>query len=56
MLTLEQHVVDLTDLRDIAKAGAQQRAGELRGWLCGYYVERYGPSHLMVDANGNCSL
>ena len=31
MLTLEQHMIDLTDLRDIAKAGAQQRLGELRG-------------------------
>ena len=31
MLTLEQHTVDPTDLRDIAKAGAQQRPGELRG-------------------------
>jgi hypothetical protein len=46
MLTLEQHMVDLTDLRDIAKAGAQQRPGELRDWLCGYYVERHGPSRL----------
>ena len=27
MLTREQHMVDLTDLRDIAKAGAQQKAG-----------------------------
>jgi hypothetical protein len=27
MLTLEQHMVDLTELRDIAKAGAQQRPG-----------------------------
>ena len=34
MLTLEQHMVDLMDLRDIAKAGAQQRPGDLRGWLC----------------------
>ena len=57
MLTLEQHMVDLTDLRDIAKAGAQQRPGEMRGWLCGYYVERHGPSNaLMVDAAGNRSL
>ena len=31
MLTLEQHMVDLTDLRDLAKAGAQQRPGEMRG-------------------------
>ena len=46
MLTLEQHMVDLTDLRDIAKAGAQQRPGELRSWLRGYYVERHGPSRL----------
>ena len=29
MLTREQHMVDPTDLRDIAKAGAQQRPGEL---------------------------
>ena len=50
MLTLEQHMVDLTDLRDIAKVGAQQRPGELRGWLCGYYVERHGPSRL----DGRC--
>ena len=56
MLTLEQHMVDLTDLRDIAKAGAQQRPEELRGWLCGYYVERQAHHALMVDAAGNCSL
>ena len=56
MLRLEQHMVDLTDLRDIAKAGAQQRPGELRGWLCGYYVERQAHHALMVDAAGNCSL
>ena len=31
MLTLEQHMVDLTDLRDIAKAGAQQKAGGVAG-------------------------
>jgi len=56
MLTLEQHMVDLTDLRDIAKAGAQQRPGELRGWLCGYYVSGMTHHALMVDAAGNCSL
>ena len=56
ILTLEQHMVDLTDLRDIAKAGAQQRAGELRGWLCGYYVSGMAYHALMVDAAGNCNL
>jgi hypothetical protein len=39
-----------TDLRDIAVAGAQQRPGELRGLLSGYYVERHGPSRL----DGRC--
>jgi hypothetical protein len=50
MLTLEQHMVDMTDLRDIAKCGRPAKAEELRGWLCGYYVERHGPSHL----DGRC--
>jgi hypothetical protein len=53
MLTLEQHMIDRTDLRDIAKVGARQRLGELRGWPCGYYVERHGPSNA---AAGNRSL
>src|SRR5262249_1774303 len=50
MLTLDQRMVDLTELRNIAKAGAQQRPGELRGWLCGYYVGRHGPSRF----DGRC--
>ena len=50
MLTLEQHMVDMTDLRDIAKCGRPAKAEELRGWLCGYYVERHGPSRL----DGRC--
>lgn len=46
MLTLEQHMVDLTDLRDIAKAGAQQRPGGCGAGCAAMYVERHGPPRL----------
>jgi phage terminase small subunit len=43
MLTLEQHMAELRQLRETAKAigniSAAIRAEELRGKLCGFYVE-----------------
>ena len=45
MLTLEQHMVDLTDLRDIAKAGAQQRPGS-----CGLAVRLFMSSGMAHQA------
>jgi hypothetical protein len=55
LLTLEEHMAKLRELRDVAKAGGQLsaaiRAEELRGKLCGLYAEPIDRSNADEFAN-----